>query len=57
MVPRAGAPWDFGVVVGGVYEGPPPETDPGYYRITYWIRRDDGHLLEADEFQVRPPLA
>jgi hypothetical protein len=57
LVPRTRAPWDFGVIVGGVYEGPPPETDPGYYRITYWIRRDDGELFEADEFQVRPPLA
>ena len=55
VVHQAGQPWHFGAIVGGYYEGPPPEAGSGFYRITYWIRRNDGHLFEADESDVREP--
>ncbi len=41
----------IGVVVGGRYEGPAPPAS-GRHRIVYWVRRDDGHLFEADESRV-----
>jgi hypothetical protein len=56
LVRPIGQAWLFGIVVGGSYEGPPPEGDPGFYRITYWIRRSDGQLFESDEVDMREPV-